>query len=77
MEPGNVESGIVYKTDAAISKAVKIAYEVPASEGPKISYPVAVVKETKNPEASRKFLDYLKSEPALAIFKKYGFIVTH
>jgi hypothetical protein len=25
--------GIVYKTDSAISKAVKIAYEVPTSEG--------------------------------------------
>ena len=69
--------GIVYKTDSAISKAVKIAYEVATSESPKISYPVPVVKETKNPEASRKFLDYVKSEPALAIFKKYGFIVTH
>jgi ABC-type molybdate transport system substrate-binding protein len=49
--------GIV-QTDSAISKAVKIAYKVATSEGPKISYPVPVVKETKNPEASRKFLDY-------------------
>lgn len=75
VESGNVEAGIVYKTDAAISKAVKIAYEVSASEGPRISYPVAVVKGTRNAGASKRFLEYLKSEPALAVFKKFGFIV--
>jgi molybdate transport system substrate-binding protein len=30
VEAGNVEAGIVYKTDAAISKKVKIVYAVPA-----------------------------------------------
>ena len=75
VEAGNAEAGIVYKTDAAISKAVKIACEVPAGEGPDISYPFAVAKESGNPEAARKFLEYLKSEAALAIFRKYGFII--
>jgi molybdate transport system substrate-binding protein len=75
VESGNADAGIVYKTDAVISKAVKVACEVPAKEGPDISYPIAVVKESKNAEAAQKFLDYLKSEPALAIFRKYGFII--
>ena len=75
VESGNVEAGIVYKTDAAISKAVKIAYEVSATEGPKILYPVAVMKDSKNVEASKKFVEYLKSGPALAVFEKFGFIV--
>ena len=75
VESGNVEAGIVYKTDAAISKAVKIAYEVSASEGPKILYPVAVMKDSKNAEASKKFVEYLKSGAALAVFEKFGFIV--
>ena len=48
---------------------------MPAKEGPNISYPIAVVKESKNPEAAMKFLDYLKSEQALTVFRKYGFIV--
>ncbi len=39
VESGNVEAGIVYKTDSMISKKVKIAVEIPAVEGPKISYP--------------------------------------
>lgn len=75
VESGNVDAGIVYKTDATISKAVKIAYEVSATEGPKICYPVAVVKDAENADASKRFLEYLKSEPALAIFKRFGFIV--
>ncbi|MFZ0709383.1 MAG: molybdate ABC transporter substrate-binding protein [Terrimicrobiaceae bacterium] len=75
VESGNVDAGIVYKTDASISKNVKVVFEVPASEGPKISYPVGVVRESKNPEAARKFLDYLKSERALTVFGKYGFII--
>jgi molybdate transport system substrate-binding protein len=77
VESGNVEAGIVYKTDAAISKAVKIAYEVSVAKGPKILYPIAVVKESRNPGASKRFLEYLKSEPALAVFKRFGFIVLH
>jgi spermidine/putrescine-binding protein len=72
LESGNVDAGIVYKTDASISKAVKVVFEVPAKEGPDISYPIAVVKGSKNPEAAMKFLDYLKSEQALTVFRKYG-----
>jgi molybdate transport system substrate-binding protein len=75
VESGNVEAGIVYKTDALISKQVKVAYEVPVKEGPKISYPVAVIKASKNSAEAEKFLEYLKSKPALAVFEKYGFIV--
>ncbi|MEI6078433.1 MAG: molybdate ABC transporter substrate-binding protein, partial [Verrucomicrobiota bacterium] len=32
VESGNVDAGFVYKTDAAISKKVKVAYEVPATD---------------------------------------------
>ena len=56
VESGNAEAGIVYKTDAGISKKVKIAYEVPAADGPKISYPFAMIAESKHPEAARKLL---------------------
>jgi molybdate transport system substrate-binding protein len=74
VEAGNADAGIVYKTDALISKKVKIVYEVTVTEGPKISYPLAVVKESKNAEAARKFTTYLGSAEARAIFTKYGFL---
>jgi molybdate transport system substrate-binding protein len=75
VESGNADAGIVYKTDAGISKKVKIAYEVPAATGPKISYPFAVVAPSKQPDAARRFLAYLESPAALAVFQKYGFLL--
>lgn len=75
VESGNVEAGVVYKTDAAISSKVRIAYEVPRGEGPFISYPLAVLKDAPHPEAARLFLKYLTSVPSDEIFRKFGFIV--
>ena len=73
VESGNVEAGFVYKTDAAVSKKVKIVYEVPIDKGPKITYPVAIVKESKRKDAARDFMSYLQSSSAVDAFKKYGF----
>ncbi len=75
VESGNVDAGIVYKTDAGISKKVRIAYEVQVADGPKISYPLAVMAESKQQEAASKLLAYLASDAALDVFRKYGFLV--
>jgi molybdate transport system substrate-binding protein len=74
VEAGNADAGVVYKTDALISKKVKIAHEVAAANGPRISYPLAVVQESKHAEAARKFVDYLGGPEARAVFVKYGFL---
>lgn len=75
VESGNIEAGMVFKTDAAISKKVKVAYEVPLKDSPKISYPVAVMKNSRSIESAKKFVEYLDSNDAAKIFEKYGFIV--
>lgn len=75
MESGNVEAGIVYKTDAAISKKVKVTYEVPIADGPKISYPMAIVKDSHQPQGAAQFLKYLDSDAAGKVFETNGFIV--
>lgn len=75
VESGNVEAGIVYKTDALISRKVKIALEISAAGGPRISYSVAALVSSSDPGAANKFLGYLESEPALTIFRKFGFTV--
>ncbi len=74
VESGNVDAGIVYKTDALISKKVKVASEVAVTEGPKISYPLAVMKAAKNAEAAHRLATYLASAEARAVFAKYGFL---
>ncbi|MEI8288254.1 MAG: molybdate ABC transporter substrate-binding protein [Verrucomicrobiota bacterium] len=74
VESGNVDAGFVYKTDAAISKKVKVAYEVPATDAPKISYPLALVKDAPQPEADKKFIAYLESDAATVVFKNFAFL---
>jgi molybdate transport system substrate-binding protein len=75
VESGDADASIVYQTDAAISKKVKVALAVPPGEGPRISYPMALVKGSRHPEAAAKFFAYLGSEAAGKVFKQYGFIV--
>jgi molybdate transport system substrate-binding protein len=75
VESGDAEAGIVYKTDAAISKKTRVAYAVPRSDGPAISYPMAVMNETKDPKAAQSFLKYLDSDAAGRVFEKFGFIL--
>ena len=75
VESGNVDAGIVYRTDAAISKKVKVAFAVPRADGPAISYPMALVKDAPQPAAARKFLDYLGGDDAGKVFQRFGFIL--
>jgi molybdate transport system substrate-binding protein len=75
VESGDVEAAIVYKTDAAISKRVKIAYEAPEADTPKISEPMAALKDSPQPAAAKRFLRYLDSPAAGKVFAEFGFIV--
>ena len=74
VEAGNADAGIVYRTDALASKKVKIVFEVPAAEGPKITYPVAVLRDARQAAAARSFVAHLTSPEAAAVFAKYGFL---
>jgi molybdate transport system substrate-binding protein len=75
VESGNVDAGFVYKTDAAISNNVRTVYEVPPGKGPKIVYPIAVLRNSKVKTAAVAFVTYVSSSAVAAVFKKYGFIV--
>ena len=75
VESANVEAGFVYKTDAAISSKVKVVYQVPLDKGPKIVYPIAIVRDSKKKDAARDCMSYLLSPAGNAIFKKFGFVI--
>lgn len=75
VESGAVEAGVVYRTDAAISKKVRIVYEVPEGDGPRISYAIAVLKDRPHYETARRALDCLTGEQALRTFETYGFLI--
>jgi molybdate transport system substrate-binding protein len=75
VESGNVDAGIVYRTDAAISKKVKTAWEIPRKDGPSISYPFAALQDSPRPEAARRLLDHLSSKAAREVFVRHGFLL--
>lgn len=68
---GEAVLGIVYSTDAKVEPGVKIVGSFPADSHPAIIYPVAATATAK-PDASR-YLAFLRSSAAKAIFEKYGF----
>lgn len=75
VETGNVDAGIVYKTDALSSKKVKIALTVGPHMHKAINYPVGIVKNSKNQEAAVEFYNYLQSKEASDLFTNYGFLL--
>lgn len=75
VETGNVDAGIVYATDAKVSNKVKIAATAPSNSHKAVVYPSAVIKSSKNVDASRDFMKFLTSDKTKAVFEKYGFKV--
>ena len=74
VERGEASLGVVYATDAAITGKVRVIGTFPENSHPPIVYPVAMVAGNETPGAKR-FLEFLKTSAARAIFEKYGFFV--
>lgn len=74
VERGEAPAGIVYATDAAVSKGVMVAGAFPEDSHDPITYPFAVVKANDTPEA-RALLTFLQGPQAREIFVARGFSV--
>jgi molybdate transport system substrate-binding protein len=73
VEAGRVDAGIVYRTDATTS-AVRVIAHISPTDHPylEIVQPAAVIRGPMEAEA-RRFLEFLESAPARAVFAKRGF----
>jgi molybdate transport system substrate-binding protein len=69
---GETPVGIVYETDARIEPKVKIVGAFPDDSYPPVTYPVAAIASSKN-AATARYLAFLRTSAAKAIFEKYGF----
>lgn len=72
VERGEAPFGVVYATDAAVTKKVKVVGVFPESMHDPIIYPFALVAGKATP-AARALLDYLHTNQAKSVFAKYGF----
>lgn len=69
---GEVEAGFVYRTDAGIAKdKVRVAATV-GGHTP-ITYPAAVVADSRQPALARDFVAFLGGAEAQAILARHGF----
>jgi molybdate transport system substrate-binding protein len=73
VESGNADAGIVYTTDALISNQVKQVATAPDTLHSPIVYPIAVLKDSKNLQTARSYVQFLTSDSAKAVFQRYGF----
>ena len=72
VERGEVPLGIVYATDAASAKKVKVLAVFPGALHAPVVYPAALVAGNETP-AARAFLEFLSGAQAKGIFARYGF----
>ncbi len=71
---GSAQAGIVYATDAATTDKVKVVAEAPEDSLKEAAiYPVGIVSGSAHKEEAGLFLDFLKSDEAMAVFEEYGF----
>ena len=69
---GEAPLGVVYGSDALAEPRVRVVATFPADSHPPIVYPVARLSAGTQPQAAR-FVQWLQSERAKAIFRKRGF----
>ena len=75
VESGAADAAIVYRTDARIALRATVAWVVPADRGPRIVYPVAIVRGSKKLDEAKRFLDFLRSSQAERTSTRFGFTV--
>jgi len=69
---GEVEAGFVYRTDAAVmSEKVRVAF-APAATMP-VTYPVAVVADSRQKALAGDFVAFLSSDAAREVLARHGF----
>ena len=67
----SVDCGIIYATDA-FSAGLTVVDSATAEMCGQVIYPAAVLKDGQT-EAAQAFLDYLKTDAAMAVFESVGF----
>lgn len=73
---GEVDAGIVYKTDAMQApKEVRVVAIAKEEDHKPIEYPAIVIKGATHADAAKKFLKYLAGKDAQKSLQDYGFIL--
>ena len=70
---GEADAGIVYVTDVKSAGARVMGVEIPERHQVIARYPIAVVKESKNPRLAAAYVEYLLSDDGQRLLAEFGF----
>ena len=73
---GEADAGVVYTSDAAVSKGEIKQIEVPDALNTIAAYPIAPLGDSLNSELAHQFVDYVLASAGQQVLEKYGFIGT-
>lgn len=71
---GEVDAGLVYRTDA-LNRKDKVDIALVAEGHEPVSYPIAVALTGSNAAVGQEFLDFVLSPEGKAVLEKYGFSI--
>ncbi len=74
VENGSADAAIVYESDTALSTGALTVVVVSDPRAPRIVYPAAMVTQSRQPEAARRFLSFLRGTAASAVFRRFRFV---
>ncbi len=70
-----VDAGIVYASDLTVAgNQVAVAARAAEELHEPITYPIAIIKESRNREAAMQFVELVRSAEGQSILNKYGFL---
>ena len=70
---GQADAGVVYATDAQAAGNTVTAVAFPESAGAVNTYPIAVLKQARDPELARRFVDLVTGDAGQKILSAAGF----
>ena len=71
---GEADATIVYVTDVMAAGRGVTGVQIPANQNVIATYPIAVVKSTKNPQAAQAYVSYVVSGPGQKALQARGFM---
>lgn len=69
-----VDAGMVYVTDVRAAGSQVTGVPIPANLNSSTTYPIAVVKDSKNQDAAQAWVDYVRSSAGQQVLQADGFL---
>jgi molybdate transport system substrate-binding protein len=73
LERGEVDAGIVYRSDVEGAAGIEVCAEVDAALHEPIRYEAAILRDAADPAGARRFLERLRGERGAVALRRHGF----